>query len=266
MKPLSFSIPVIVGSILSLFLHVYLGYQGWKTGNCGDENSLIIYRFMTDYEIGCEGIDRAKNFFTDHGLSFDAPITIFFEHKLSVDSELYDTDRVLGYFSPFSNYIQVLSYRYHPLIKGKAHLLNLELNNHSEFEELLTSIITHEVTHLLALYNYEEQGNIQFKSAPKPMMGHGVQEYIAGVVQIDSMEKSIRGEVLDQYVRSLTFTYEQEINQLSYSAEPQEFWIKSYRHFHSKDTDDQKLLLERIFSGELNPDSVLNNVMFALQK
>ena len=54
----------------------------------------------------------------------------------------------------------------------------------------------------------------------------------------------------------IIFDDEQQINSILFTCNPEKFGIMSYRHFYSMNTIQQRLLLDRIFSNDLNPDLV----------
>lgn len=264
MKRLTFSLPIIAGSIFFIFLHVYEKYRRWDIGTCGHEYTTVVYRFKKDYRMACDGIDRAKQFFSEYGLSNEFPITIFFEHESDAKSDTYGDEQVLGYFDQTSSYIHLPSYVSRTFKRNKIYSFRDAAENNNDIVELFTSVIAHEVAHLLTFKNSEQRYNLLHVSTEIERMGNGVQEYVAGVVQINSMEESLRERVLKSLDQNLLFTNEQQINLLSYLSEPQQFLIMSYRHYYSLDAEGQKLTLERILSRELNPDQIFDNHMFAL--
>ncbi len=119
-------------------------------------------------------------------------------------------------------------------------------------EEFHRSVITHEVAHLLAQHNF----NLMSAeiSTDQQTMGHGVQEYIASVVQLSSVEPTLRWRILQQYDPQIIFDHEEQINYLVYACDPQIYLIMSFRHFRSLNTSQQKDILDRIFSNDLSPD------------
>ena len=91
-------------------------------------------------------------------------------------------------------------------------------------------------------------------SKPYARMGHGVHEYIASIVQLSTMDATLRQRILEQYEPQLFFDREEQINIIFYSCDPQKFNIMSFRHFHIQNKSQQQILLDRIFSNDMNPD------------
>jgi len=256
LKTISFKLPIIAGVILLLYWHVYDLKLSWKNGSCGRENTIVFYRHKTDYKIGCNGISRAERFFKNFGFSTDTPIAVFFEFRVPVDQEIYDPDQIWGYFSIRSLYV-LLPSNISPFLNNTGtHFFRVEVNKKNHLEELITSTVAHEIAHLLTLHNFEIQTNLPLEPHLKQKMGTAVQEYIASIVQFCSMQRNYREEIIAQFDPNLIFNHEQEINNLLFSHSPQEFYIMSYRHFLSKDSDMQREILDRIFTNKLNPDSV----------
>jgi len=253
-KHISFGLAVIAGTILLLLGHLYDLHRSWKNGSCEREYTTIIYRYYTDYKIACIGISRAERFFQDFGFSTDTPIMIFFENRLPIDQELYDQGQVWGYFNSRSNYIVLPSYFSSLLRKTEKEFFLVKVNRKFHLMELLTSTASHEVAHLLALYNYEMETNSLLETRQKEKMSNAAQEYIASVVQFYSMEKHYRNQILERFDPKLIFDNEQEINNLIFSFSPQEFYIKSHRHFQSEDWSTQKHILKRIFTNKFSPE------------
>ena len=235
-------------------------------GSCGLGDTTVIYRYKKDYKMACDGIGRAKHFFREYGLADDYPITIFFEHEAAFNSDEHELEQVLGYFDPVSNYIHLPSYVSRTFKRNNTYSFRDVAENNQDFIELFTSVVAHEVAHLLTLRNSEQKYKFLHASASEERMSSGVQEYMAGVVQISSMEESLRERILDSLDKNIVFTNEQQINQLSYLHDPQKFLIMSYRHYYYHDIEERKSVLHRILSRELNPDLIFDNYMFALKK
>lgn len=257
---------LVVGAIVSFFsFYVYASNQTsyMKAASCGLKNISIFYKDTADYLIGCEGIARTKNFFASYGYAVDVPIRIYFLQRVTVNisNPSAGREQVYGYFDPetLSVYISSIT---SPFVNDSSGVyLRIEYYKESGIsqqqrrhilEELHRSVVTHEVAHLLAQHNFKLR-SVEM-SNPYAKMGHGVHEYIASIVQLSTMEATLRQRILQQYEPQLFFNREEQINIIFYACDPQKFNIMSFRHFHNKNKSQQQILLDRIFSNELNPD------------
>ncbi len=231
-----------------------------KVGSCGLEDVYIFYEFKKDYVIGCEGVARALEFFTVYGYAVDIPIYIYFGQRVTVNDNSLATEQksIYGYFDP-ENMIVYMSSLTSPFVTDpKKVYLRVRVQQQNGFrkqhilEEFHRSIVAHEIAHLLTQHNF----NLQFVAISNShiKMGRGVQEYIASVVQLATMEPSLRKSILERYDPQIIIDHEQQINGMLFSCNPQQFSIMSYRHFHLQNRFQQNLLLDRIFSNDLNPD------------
>ena len=150
-------------------------------GSCGLGDTTVIYRYKKDYKMACDGIGRAKHFFREYGLADDYPITIFFEHEAAFNSDEHELEQVLGYFDPVSNYIHLPSYVSRTFKRNNTYSFRDAAENNQDFIELFTSVVAHEVAHLLTLRNSEQKYKFLHASASEERMSSGVQEYIAGL-------------------------------------------------------------------------------------
>jgi hypothetical protein len=260
---------VLILNVIVLLL-TYYGFASnqnpdKRVGSCGHYNILISYENPEDYLAGCEGIERAKRFFTYFGYTVDIPIHIYFRQQVNVkiNGSNADQKQIYGCCNPqnMSIYLTSLS---SPFVndpervylgigfKAATDIVNKQIRQ--VIEEFHRSFVAHEVTHLFAQHIF----NRRFSEASQPYttMGHGVQEYVASVVQLSTMEPTLLQRILQNYNPNVIFEYEAQINILSYLLNPQDFVIKSFQHFHSQDNSQQQKLLDRILSNELNPDSV----------
>jgi len=260
----------VLGFIITVCLFSSYGlasnqYTDLKMGSCGHENVTISYVIKADYLIGCEGITRARNFFANFGYAVDIPIHIYFRQRVSVgdNTSMAGQEDIYGYFDPktMSVYLSSLTSpfvtdperMYLRTVNQKRADIN-KLQSSLITEEIHRSVVTHEVAHLYAQYNFNLRSIDTSKRVAK--MGHGVQEYIASVVQLSTMDSTHRKSILQRYDPQVVFSYEQQINVIFYACNPQKFSIMAFRHFYNLEKSQQKVLLDRILSNELNPDLV----------
>jgi len=224
-----------------------------KVNTCGRENISIYYEIEEDYIITCEGIDRAEEFFTTLGYAVETQVTIYFSHQATVREMISGHEAIYGYFDPDTMSIFISSLA-SPFVRNSERVyFNIEFQPGFMLEEYHKSVVAHETAHLFAqhIFNLKVGAGVD-----KPKMGHGVQEYIASVVQLSSMEPALLQRILRQYATGIIFDDEQQINSILFACNPEIFAIMSYRHFHSLNTNQQRVLLDRMFSNDLNPDLV----------
>jgi len=238
-----------------------------NVGFCGYENVTIFYEKKVDYLIGCEGIARAKTFFTNYGYSVDVPIRLYFKQQVLVTIGLSETDQkqIYGYFDPKTMSVHVSSLssafvddpeKVYFGIGQYKRTENGKKQRRLMLETFHRSIITHEVAHLYAQHNFNLKTSRASQAATK--MGYGVHEYIASVVQLSTMESAVRERILRSYSPEVIIDDEQQISVLLYSCDPEIFCIMSFRHFHSMTINQQRKFLDRIFSNSLNPDLIFD--------
>ncbi len=263
-------------TVLVLFVIVSLLSYSCFTSNqntdlnvffCGYENVTISYEKKKDYLIGCEGIARAKNFFANYGYAVDVPVRLYFKQRVIIAIDLPETNQkqIYGYFDPKTMSVHVSSLGSAFVLEQEKVRFRLGLPKKTEnvkrqrrlmLEEFHRSSIAHEVAHLYSQHNFNLQSPKTNKTVAK--MGHGVQEYIASVVQLSTMESTLCQNILRLYVPEIIFDDEQQINVILYVCDPEMFCIMSFRHFQSMNINQQRIFLDRIFSNNLNPDLVFN--------
>ena len=266
MKTFSVLVFCAIVSLFSCYCFAANQNSDLKVGFCGDENATVSYGIMEDYIIGCEGIARAKTFFANYGYSVDVPVRIYFRQRVlaAVNHPEIDQKQIYGYFDSKTMHVYMSSLSSSFVDDPEKVYLGIEHHKGTNdgtrqskliLEELHRSVITHEVAHLYAQHNF----NLQAVETPQKQkkMGHGVHEYIASVVQLSTMEPNLRQRILESYVPEIIFDDEQQINWLLFACDPEKFCIMSFRHFHSMSTKQQRVLLDRMFSNNLNPDLVL---------
>ncbi|MCP3890539.1 MAG: hypothetical protein GY702_16955 [Desulfobulbaceae bacterium] len=260
---------ILISKILVPFIAVFIyssysysSTQYLKVGSCGQDNIAISYLATEDYFIGCEAIAQTKNFFRTYGYAVDVPIHIFFNEQVTINDNTSELshEKIHGIFNPKTMSIQICSLASSFVTNSQSFYLRIRIGEDPDstelsktvVEEFHRSVITHEVTHLLAQHNF----NLMSAeiSIDQHTMGHGVQEYIASVVQLSSIDPTLRWRILQQYDPQIIFDHEEQINYLFYAWDPQIFLIMSFRHFQSLNTSQQKDILDRIFSNEFNPD------------
>ena len=233
-----------------------------KSGTCNKDNVSISYTFKEDYSIGCEGVKRAELFFKNWGFSIDSPVNIVFKKNVKVK---YFGEEIIvyGYFerSTMTVYMSSLT---SPLVSNPDRK-NFKIKPHkfpglSESQrnmmalEFHKSVVAHEVGHLYAQHNFNILNN---KKSLHMVMGHGVHEYIAYLVQLTTMDRSLKDMVLSQYKTNDSFDMDSHINALIHGHDPHGFGIKSYHHFSIMSDSAKKNFLERILSNQFNPDSIM---------
>ena len=234
-----------------------------KIGTCNKNNVSIYYTFNEDYSIGCEGVKRAESFFKLWGFSIDSPINIVFKKNVKVK---YFGEEIIvyGYFerssmtvymssltsslvnNPDRKNFKIKPHQFPGLSESQRNIMALEFHK---------SVVAHEVGHLYAQHNFNIFNNN--KKNLHITMGHGVHEYIAYLVQLTTMDSSLKDMVLSQYKTNYSFDMDSHINALIHGYDPHRFGIKSYHHFSIMPDNAKKIFLERILHNQFNPDSAM---------
>lgn len=267
MKTFTVLVYFVMVSLLSYCCFASNQNTDLKVGFCGYRNVKISYVIKEDYLIGCEGIARAKSFFANYGYAVDVPIRLYFKQRVLVTIGHHETDQkqIYGYFDPKTMSVHVSSIT--SVLVDDPEKVRFRIGRQKGTEdrksqrrlireEFHRSAITHEVAHLYAQHNFNLQASKTSQAATK--MGHGVHEYIASVVQLSTMEPTLRHRILRLYVPEIIFDDEQQISVILYACDPEKFCIMSFRHFYSMNINQQRLFLDRMFSNNLNPDLVFN--------
>lgn len=265
MKQFTVLVFCTIVSLLSCYCFSADQNSDLEVGSCGDENITISYEVMEDYLIGCEGIARAKTFFTNYGYEVDIPIQIYFRQRVfaAIKTPEMGQEQIYGCFDPknMSVYMSSLtssfvddSEKVYLRIKHHEGTNNEKNQRRLIIKEFHRSVVTHEVAHLYAQHNFNLQSAETSKTAKN--MGHGVHEYIASIVQLSTMEPILRQRILQSYEPDIIFDNEQQINGILFVCDPEKFCIMSFRHFYSMNTIQQRDLLNQIFSNNLNPDLI----------
>lgn len=252
-------------SLLSWYCFAANQNSDLKVGFCGDENVTISYEVKEDYLIGCEGIARAKTFFTNYGYDVDIPIRIYFRQRVfaAINGSGMDREQIYGCFDHKTMSVYMCSLTSSFVDDSEKVYLGIKhhkgTNNGKNQRELIIkefhrSAVTHEVAHLYAQHNFNLQ-SAEISNNSKNM-GHGVHEYIASVVQLSTMEPTLRQRILQSYEPDIIFDDEQQVNVILFLCDPEKFCVMSFRHFHSMDITQQRDLLDRIFSNNFNPDLI----------
>ncbi len=224
-------------------------------GSCGRKNISIHYEIEEDYLHACEGIARAEKFFLQHNFTIsDDKISLCFSPPVPIDESFNFLMDAYGYCKPDTKSILIRSISSTFIRDSEKRFFKLKLESEFMFKEHHISMIAHEMAHMFAQHNFDLLAKFKSKT---PKMGTGVHEYIAYIVQLSSIEKSILERILQQYDPPSIFTNEHQINALVFTFDPEKFGIMSYRHFYSLHLDEQRNILKRIFSNDLNPDHLL---------
>lgn len=259
---------LVVGVIVSLFSCYSFASShspDLKMGSCGHKNITIYYVIEEDYLIGCEGVARAKAFFTNYGYAVDTPIRIYFRQRISVNvttprtgQELiygcFNSTNMSVYMSSLTSPLVADPNRVYLRIENRIKTDNKRHQRKAIVKEFHRSMVTHEVAHLYAQYNFNLRSLECTQTFTK--MGHGVHEYIASVVQLSTIEPALRQRILQLYDPRIVFDHEEQINMICFACDPEKFIIMSFRHFHGLSKFQQQNLLDRILSNDLNPDLI----------
>jgi hypothetical protein len=225
-----------------------------------------------DHDFACIAVRRAVAFFHDQGLTPDLHVQIAFQEVVQLElpggssmegvdlaritrpatsganlasSEIADSplvERVAGHFDKESRVV-------HMTTEASGWLRSYSYFGLTVNDEMLVSMLTHEVSHALSPSLYAAT------MRPREVDIHVQQEYLAYAVQISTMSHKLRAAVLGNFpAEAHRFNEEADINALSLAFSPEAFGVESYRHFIGESGGLD--FLQRMFSGRFQPSHI----------
>jgi hypothetical protein len=183
-----------------------------------------------DYLMVCDGLTRAEKFFREYGINILYPIKVNLH-----DRGMKNHYGHIGAYDAANRRVDMLTLKQSRRLCEMLSPFDISMN-----ESLYISFAAHEFAHAIAGQNFTY-------SQPSIL----AQEYIAYVVQIETMDKDLREKILRRYSVP-AFASADEMSMLYYELNPSAFGVKSYRHF--KGLDDPGGYLDKLLSGMVRPD------------
>ncbi len=193
---------------------------GRVQGDCGLKNVAVETECEQDRRIACAGLHRALEFLSPFGITLPQPMRIQFAERPG-DVYLAEMGVPLGdapasgYYDAGADRAVVRSSRV-PVAARPLAFGTLPMT-----DEMLTSTVTHEVVH--HVYHHLCAGAGRVAEAP-------VSEYLAYVVQIETLREAERDQVLALWPKK-TLPSREAINLFLWALDPPRFGVMAYR-FH----------------------------------
>lgn len=180
-----------------------------------------------DRALVCTGANRALTFFRSHGLEISSTIPVTL-----TDSAIINHGAHIGLYDARMKAIQFLSFAQAVRLCEKQSPFGTPMD-----EALYTSFATHEIAHAIADQNIRSPSNHRV-----------VQEYVAYVAQIATMDEQKRQDIMQRYDVS-AFAGPEEMSLIYYGLDPNAFGAKAYKHFQA--LADQTAFLHALLAGEI---------------
>ncbi|SNC74641.1 hypothetical protein SAMN04487881_2482 [Marinobacter sp. es.048] len=183
-----------------------------------------------DGDLACQAVGSTLAFMKSMGFHADTRFTIeLVDHPLSLHGS-----EVTGTYDSRHLYIEVPNFSQAQRVAGRHAPFGMFMSH-----EIWQSFIAHEVAHAVAQANFRLE---------KP--GITAHEYIAYVVQLATLPKETREELLKRFDNS-PFRHERQINRVFLELDPEVFAVKAYRHYLAQPDPSvffQRLLTRRLIS------------------
>lgn len=205
-----------------ILLVTSVGY-GLASHQCG--NVLITPAKLSAQEWGlvCEGVQRANNFFEDHGLHFLDNIELQV-HNGGIENR----PNHLGLYDAPQKRVHLLSFSE---AQKDRRVFDLPMT-----KSLYVSVIVHELAHALA--------DQHFVPGATSTLAH---EYIAYVAQISSISEEERSRILARYDLE-GFSQLDDVSVTYYQLAPCAFGLKAFLHY--RELENQKDFIRELLQGE----------------
>ena len=197
---------------------------------CTGVDVTVIYENDVDALTACTGATEAIVFMTEHGFNARIPITISVVDQI----EKKHTAQVLGQYSSKTTDITMLSFSSCLEKSADNPPFGIAMNM-----DIHRSFVVHEIAHAIADHNFVIDNPSRV-----------AQEYIAYTVQLATMLPSLRDDILSRN-RTGGFESEEEITDLFYAFNPNNFAVKSYLHFLRPENGSK--FFQRILTGSFQP-------------
>jgi hypothetical protein len=182
-----------------------------------------------DYILVCAGLQKAVDFFQGYGIPTRHLINVMV-HDAAIENHV---DHI-GTYEPEHKRVDILSY--------EQARRRSEINppfGEAMNEQMYVSFSAHEFAHAIAEQNFTYDSH-----------SYVVQEYIAYVVQLATMDATLRDQILKRY-RVTAFESFDDVSLIYYQLDPNAFGVKSFRHFRLQ--DDPATFINKLLAGEILP-------------
>lgn len=182
-----------------------------------------------DGQLACQAVGTALAFMRDQGFRVDAQFTVDLVDR---PLRLHGTE-VMGTFNSRSFHIEVPSFSQAQLMAQRRRPFRMSM-----CQAMWQSFVAHEVAHAVAQANFQ---------VLKPSLE--AHEYIAYVVQLETLPEALRQELLEAFDNS-AFQHEKQISQIFLQMDPEVFAVKAYRHYVAQ--TDPRAFFQRLLNKRLS--------------
>lgn len=214
-------------SRLFVLLPLLFSVPLWADGNaCDDIPVTVDAADRSDHARICRGARQALTFLAGIGLDTSEPLSV-----LASDAEAAGHHAAeVGSYDTRDHRVRVRTF------DGCARLASAEPLFRVPMEEsLYASFIAHEIAHAVIHANAGQHRTARI-----------AQEYIAYVVQLETMPESLRARILARYDQE-GFNKASDIGETYLLIDPHAFAVKAYRHFLK--TENGASFLRRLANG-----------------
>lgn len=182
-----------------------------------------------DGDLACQAVGSTLAFMQSIGFHVDTRFTIeLVDHPLRLHGS-----EVTGTYDSRHLYIKVPNFSQAQRVAGRHLPFGMFMSH-----EIWQSFIAHEVAHAVAQAN--------FQLAKPSIAAH---EYIAYVVQLATLPKDTREDLLERFDNS-PFRHERQINRVFLELDPEVFAVKAYRHYLAQ--PDPSVFFQRLLKRSLS--------------
>ena len=218
-----------------IFVAVLLCSNG-QAGAAVEDNCLVIpvdevSGLHRDYALVCDGLKKTQAFFHKHGIEIQRPIR-FGLHDAEMDNHVGH----FGIYDAHAHRVDILSYDEASRLVEKHQPFGVPMS-----EGLYISFSVHELAHAVIEQN--------FSYHPDSLLVH---EYLAYVVQLATMDKTLRTSILQRY-EVPGFGNIDEMSPIYYQLDPNAFGVKAYKHYI--ELENPADFLQKLLSGEIRPSA-----------
>jgi len=182
-----------------------------------------------DGDLACQAVGSTLVFMKSMGFHVDTRFTIeLVDHPLSLHGS-----EVTGTYDSRHLYIKVPTFSQAQRVAVRHPPFGMLMSH-----EIWQSFIAHEVAHAVAQANFR---------VAKP--GLAAHEYIAYVVQLATLPKDTRQELLERFDNS-PFLHERQINRVFLELDPEVFAVKAYQHYLAQ--PEPSVFFQRLLNRSLS--------------
>lgn len=195
---------------------------------CPVPDVMVFSKRAEDGELACQVLGRTLTFMRGEGFRVNIGFTIdLVDRPLRLHGK-----EVTGTYDSRSFHIKVPSFSQSQLMAQRHPPFRMSMSL-----TMWQSFVAHEVAHAVAEANFR---------VPKPTLE--AHEYIAYVVQLATLPKTLRHQLLAEF-DNRAFQHERQISRTFLELAPEVFAVKAYRHYVAQ--PDPQAFFQRLLSKRL---------------